>query len=58
MFVEKKVIVEIKSCEAIAPIHKKFVTGYLRLRGLELALLININEELLKNGITRIINSK
>jgi GxxExxY protein len=58
MIVEKKVIVEIKSCETIASIHKKIVIGYLRLTGLELALLINFNEELLKNGITRIINKK
>jgi len=58
VLVEKKIIVEIKSCETVAPIHKKKVNGYLRLSGLPLALLINFNEELLKNGITRIINSR
>ena len=56
VFVERKIIVEIKSCEAIAPIHKKKVTSYLRLTGLKVALLINFNEELLKNGITRLAN--
>ena len=57
LIVEKQVIVEIKSLEAIAPIHKKQVLTYLRLTNLRIGLLINFNEELLKKGITRLFNN-
>ena len=57
LIVEKRVIVEIKSIEAIAPVHKKQVLTYLRLTGFKIGLLINFNEELLKNGITRLFNN-
>jgi len=56
LIVEKKVIVEIKSQEAIAPVHQKQVQTYLRLIGLKLGLLINFNEALIKDGIQRIVN--
>jgi GxxExxY protein len=55
--VEKQVIVEVKSIEAISPIHKKQVLTYLRLTNLRIGLLINFNEELLKKGITRLFNN-
>ncbi len=54
--VENKVIVELKSIELIAPVHPKTLLTYLRVTGLKLGLLINFNEELIKNGITRIVN--
>lgn len=57
LIVENKVIVEIKSQEAIAPVHQKQVLTYLRLTGLKLGLLINFNEALIKNGIQRIVNN-
>lgn len=57
LIIEKKVIVEIKSIEMIAPVHKKQVLTYLRLAGLKIGLLINFNEALLKNGITRLFNN-
>jgi len=57
IIVEKKVIIEIKSVETIAPIHKKQLLTYLRLLNLKLGLLINFNEVLLKDGITRIVNN-
>lgn len=57
LVVEDKVVVELKSVEFIQPIHKKQLLTYLRLTGKPLGLLINFNEVLLKNGITRIINS-
>jgi GxxExxY protein len=50
------VIVEIKSLEKMAQVHKKQLTTYLRLSGKRLGLLINFGEELIKNGITRIVN--
>jgi len=40
----------------MAPVHKKQLTTYLRLSGKRLGLLINFGEELIKNGITRIVN--
>ena len=57
LIVEKKVIVELKSIESIAPVHPKQVLTHLRLTGLKLGLLINFNEALLKNGIKRIANN-
>ncbi len=57
LIVEKRVIVEIKSLEAIAPIHKKQLLTYLRLNNLRIGLLINFNELLLKKGITRLVNN-
>jgi len=54
--VEDLVIVELKSLEKMAPVNKKQLTTYLRLSGKRLGLLINFGEELIKNGITRIVN--
>jgi GxxExxY protein len=56
LVVEDKIIIELKSVEAIAPVHKKQVLTYLRLSNLKLGLLINFGEELIKNGISRIVN--
>ena len=56
LLVENKVLVELKSLEAIAPVHYKQVLTYLRLSHLKLGLLINFNEELIKSGIKRVIN--
>ena len=56
LIVEEKVIVEIKSVEAIAPVHKKQLLTHLRLADKRLGLLIKFNVELIKNGITRIAN--
>jgi len=56
LIVEDKVVVEIKSVEAIAPVHKKQLLTYLRLTDKSLGLLINFNVELIKNGITRVVN--
>lgn len=57
LIVERKVIVEIKSVEVIAPIHQKQLLTYLRLSGLKLGLLVNFNESLIKDGIQRIANN-
>ena len=56
LVVENKVIVEIKSVEAIAPVHKKQLLTYLRLADKRLGLLINFNVALIKDGITRVAN--
>src|SRR5579863_9198000 len=56
LVVENKVIVEIKSVETVAPVHKKQLLSYLKLADKRLGLLINFNVVLIKNGITRIVN--
>ena len=57
LIIEEKLIVEIKSIEALAPVHAKQLLTHLRLTNIKLGLLINFNEELLKNGIKRIVNN-
>ena len=56
LIVENKVVVELKSVELIAPVHPKKLLTYLRLTNLKLGLLINFNEALIKDGITRVVN--
>jgi GxxExxY protein len=56
LVVEDKVLVEVKSVEAIVPVHKKQLLTYLRLMNKRLGILINFNEELIRNGITRVVN--
>jgi len=56
LIIEGKVIVELKSVEVIAPVHKKQVLTYLRLTNLKLGLLINFGEALIKDGISRVVN--
>lgn len=56
LVVESKVIVEIKSVEVIAPVHKKQLLTYLRVADKRLGLLINFGAALIKDGITRIVN--
>ncbi len=56
LIVEGKVIIEIKSVEAIAAVHKKQLMTYLRLADKRLGLLINFNTVLIKDGIVRIAN--
>ena len=57
LIVNGKVIIEIKSIEAIAPVHRKQLLTYLRLTDKRLGLLINFNVDLIKNGITRVVNN-
>jgi GxxExxY protein len=56
LVVEDKVIIELKSVESLQAVHKKQLLTYLRLSIMKLGLLINFNENLLKNGIKRIVN--
>jgi GxxExxY protein len=55
LIVERRLIVELKTVERLAPIHRAQVVSYLKATGLHLALLINFNEVVLRNGIRRII---
>ncbi len=56
MVVESQVILELKSVEALAPIHSKQLLNYLRLSGLRVGLLINFNTVSLKEQIVRLVN--
>ena len=56
IIVEDKVIIELKSIESVLPVHKKQLLTYLKLSQKKVGLLINFNEELIKNGISRIAN--
>lgn len=56
LIVEEKVIIEIKSVEAISNVHLKQMLTYIRVTDLRLGLIINFNEALIKNGIRRVAN--
>ena len=56
LIVEEKVVLEIKSIEAVAPVHKKILLTYLRLTDKRLGLLLNFSEELMKHGVFRVAN--
>ncbi len=56
LIVEHCVIIELKSIEAVAPVHRKILITYLRLADRRLGLLINFGVELIKNGISRLVN--
>jgi GxxExxY protein len=58
LLVEDTVVVELKSVKKVEAVHKKQLLTYLRLADKPLGLLINFNEPLLKDGITRIINTQ
>ncbi|NJO90969.1 MAG: GxxExxY protein [Chloroflexia bacterium] len=53
LLVEDEIIVELKSVEAVAPIHEAQLLTYLKLSGKRLGLLINFNVKNLKEGIMR-----
>jgi GxxExxY protein len=55
LVVDGSVIVEVKSLDALAPIHDAQVLTYLKLSGLRIGLLINFNVVLLKQGIKRLV---
>lgn len=56
--VENKLVIEVKACEALHPIHLAQTLTYLRLGSYRLGLLINFNVEVLRDGIRRVINGK
>lgn len=56
MLINNKVLIELKSVEEVLRVHKKQVLTYLRISGLKLGLLVNFNVELIKHGITRLVN--
>jgi len=57
LLVNSQVLVELKSVEKVAPVCKKVLLTYLRIAEIQIGLLINFGEELLKNGIHRVANN-
>jgi GxxExxY protein len=58
LLVEKKLIIEIKSLERLAPVHFKQVMTYLKLSDLRNGLLINFGAEWIKDGFHRVFNNE
>jgi len=58
LLVEQKLVVEIKSVDALNELHLAQILTYLKLSGCKLGLLINFNTVLLKNGVKRVINGQ
>jgi GxxExxY protein len=58
MLVDDRIIVELKSVSALAPIHEAQMLTYLRLTACPLGLLINFNVSILKDGIRRVFNAR
>lgn len=56
LFVENKLIIEIKSLESIHPIHLAQLLTYLKLSNCKLGLILNFNVTQLKDGIKRVVN--
>ena len=56
LVVSERVILELKSVERTSPVHRKQVQTYLRLSGCKLGYLLNFGDELMKDGITRVVN--
>jgi len=57
LVVENKVIIEVKSVEALNDVHLAQVLTYLKLTNYKLGMLINFNVTLIKNGIRRVANN-
>lgn len=57
ILVAKRVVLEIKSVEALAPVHLKQLLTYLRLTELPVGLLLNFGAAVMKDGIRRVVNS-
>ena len=58
LLVEDLVVVELKACDAIHPVHEAQVLSYLKLSGKSLGLIINFHTLHLKDGIKRFVNGQ
>ncbi|MDQ7837592.1 MAG: GxxExxY protein [Thermodesulfobacteriota bacterium] len=55
VLVENRLVLELKACDALQPIHKAQLLTYLKLTGIKVGLLINFNVPILKQGIKRMV---
>lgn len=58
LLVDDALIVEVKACTQLLPVHSAQLLSYLRLYDRRLGLLINFHERQLRNGIRRMVNSR
>ena len=56
LLVERCLVVEIKSVDGLLPVHTKQLLTYLKLLGLNIGLLMNFNQETLKDGLRRVVS--
>lgn len=56
ILVEDSIILELKACEKIEPIHRAQLLTYLKMSGTKLGLILNFNTVVLKDGIVRVVN--
>jgi GxxExxY protein len=56
VLVEDAVIVEVKACDRLEPIHKAQLLTYLKLTNLSVGLLLNFNVAVMRDGIVRVVN--
>ena len=56
ILIPDKLIIELKACEALQPIHEAQLLTYLKLTGIKVGLLINFNVPVLRDGIKRLAN--
>ena len=56
LLVESRVVVEVKSVEALAPVHTRQLITYLRLADVRVGLLLNFNVNLMRDGIKRVVD--
>jgi GxxExxY protein len=54
--VENSVVLELKSCDRLEPIHQAQLLTYLKLSNLRVGLLLNFNVSVMKDGIVRVVN--
>ena len=55
---DDRVVVEIKSVERLAPVHRAQMLAYLRITELSVGLILNFNTDLMKNGIKRVVRQR
>jgi len=55
LVIDNRLIIELKACEQILPIHKAQLLTYMKLSGIKTGLLVNFNVPLLKDGIHRLV---
>jgi GxxExxY protein len=58
LFVEQRLVIEVKSVERLAPVHAKQLLTYLRLMNQPLGLLMNFGADLFRSGLKRVINNR
>jgi GxxExxY protein len=56
LMIEDSIVVEIKAVESVIPLYKAQLLTYLKLSGIRMGLLVNLNVIYLQDGITRLVN--